>query len=143
MNFEALLYQVSNIQQQFAECNKECEEKSELNAYFGVYKKLFSLIKQVVTSDRDVHWPLRVASVKKSMPIIRKFDAINYLHYASWYLEIIQVGLFELSYLTLFRRFSMGLFTVKDRPGSFNAVTPDLKLEQTIQLGTHRALEAM
>ena len=26
----------------------------------------------------------------------------------------------------------MGLFTVKDRPGSFNAVAIDLKLEQTI-----------
>ena len=27
----------------------------------------------------------------------------------------------------------MGLFTVKYRPGSFNDVAPDLKLEQTIQ----------
>ena len=77
MNFEALLYQASNIQQQFAEWNKECEEKSELNGYFGVYQKLFSLIKQVVSSDREGHWPLRAASLKESMPIIRKFDDIN------------------------------------------------------------------
>ena len=131
INFEALRNQASNIQQQFEDWKKECEEKFELCAYFGVYEKLVFLIRQVVSSDRERNRHLHVASVKESMPILREFDAINYLRYAGWYLDRIQV--LEVTYPSLFRRFSMGLFTVKDRPGSFNAVTPALKLEQTIQ----------
>ena len=90
-----------------------------------------SVIKQIITADREGNWPLHVASVQESMPVLREFDAINYLRYASWYLERILV--LEVPHPNLFRRFSMGLFAVKDHPGSFNAVAPDLKLEQTNQ----------
>ncbi len=64
------------------------------------------------------------------MGILREFDAINYLRYASWYLERIQV--LEVTYPTLYRRFCMGQFVVKDRPGAvFAAVSGDMKLEQS------------
>ena len=36
INVEALRYQANNIQQQFEDWKKECDEKSELCAYFGV-----------------------------------------------------------------------------------------------------------
>ena len=90
-----------------------------------------SVIKQIITADCEGNWPLHVASVQESMPVLRESDALNYRRYASWHLERIHV--LEVTHPNLFRRFSMGLFTIKDHPGSFNAVAPDLKLEQTIQ----------
>ena len=64
------------------------------------------------------------------MKILCEFDAINYLRYASWYLEKIQT--LEETCPALYRHFSMGQFVVKDRAGAmFAAVAEDMKLEQT------------
>ena len=61
----------------------------DLCAYFGAYQKLVSLIKQVVSLDREGNCPLRVASVKESMPILGEFDAINFLReFGYWSLHI-------------------------------------------------------
>ena len=51
---------------------------------------------------RGDNWPLHVRTVKASMGILREFDAISYLRYASRHLERIQV--LEVIYPTLYRR---------------------------------------
>ena len=92
------------------------------------------VIKQMVTADREGNWSLHVAAVKASMEILRAFDCINYLRYASWYIERIEV--LEVEHPAFFSRFMQGQFVVKDREsGKFSAVSPDhadMKLEQTI-----------
>ena len=65
------------------------------------------------------------------MKILRAFDCINYLRNASWHLERIEV--LEVEQPLLFQHFMMETFVVKDREsGKFCAVTPDMKLEQSI-----------
>ena len=64
------------------------------------------------------------------MKILREFDAINYLRYASWYLE--KIRSLEETCPTLYRHLSMGQLVVKDRAGAmFSAVAGDTILEQT------------
>ncbi|MES9884560.1 MAG: hypothetical protein ABW185_27260, partial [Sedimenticola sp.] len=60
-------------------------------------------------------WPLHIATVRESMKIFTVFDCINYLRYASWYLERIEV--MEVEQPMLFRRFMMGQFVIQDREG--------------------------
>ena len=70
------------------------------------------------------------------MKIFCESNAINYLRYASWYLEKIQT--LEKTCPTLYRHFSMGQFVVKDRAGAmFAAVAGDMKLEQTQNRFSH------
>lgn len=128
--FEQVSTAAANLRQQFNAFAQECQEKSELCQYFMNFQKIVAVIKQLITADRDGNWPLHVGTVKASMGILREFDAINYLRYASWYLERIQV--LEVTYPSLYRRFRMGHFVVKDRIGAvFAAVAGDLKLEQS------------
>lgn len=66
------------------------------------------------------------------MKIFSESDALNYLCHGSWYLERTEV--LELTHPTLFRRFMMGQFVVRDKPGGmFCAVSPDMKLKQIVQ----------
>jgi len=48
--------------------------------------------------------------------IPREFDAVNYVRYASWYLERIKV--LEVTNPSLYRRFRIGHFVVKDLAGA-------------------------
>ena len=89
--FEALIGQVKTLHHDFQEFEKECESKSEVCTFFGVWLQLVAIIKNVVASDRDVNWNLHAATVEDSMPIFAEFECINYLRHGSWYLEQIRV----------------------------------------------------
>ena len=65
------------------------------------------------------------------MPTFQQCDSINYLRYASLYLE--KMGQLSDQFPKIYDHFKNGEFVVKGKPGTFNAVTPDMKLEQTIQ----------
>ncbi|KAL8605683.1 hypothetical protein ACOMHN_066285 [Nucella lapillus] len=129
--FETLTGQVEKLHQDFVEFEKECEAKSELCQFFGVWLRMVAVIKNAVVSDREGNWDLYVATVEDSMPIFAEFNCTNYQRYGSWYLE--QIKVLEFTHPELYRRFSMGLWVVKDRPGWFCAVGGDMKVEQTIQ----------
>lgn len=65
------------------------------------------------------------------MKIFAEYDCINYLRYGSWYLE--QITVMEFTHPVLYRRFSIGQWVVRNRPGWFCSVRGDMKVEQTIQ----------
>jgi hypothetical protein len=46
-------------------------------------------------ANREENWQLHFATVSESMKLFTAFDCINYLRYASWYLERIEVLEFE------------------------------------------------
>ena len=115
--FEAIVEQIENLQQDFREFEKECEAKSELCQFFGVWLQLVAVIKNAVVSEREGNWNLLVASVEDSMPIFAEFDCISYLRYRSWYLE--QIKVLEFTYPELYQHFSKGQWVVCDRPGWF------------------------
>ena len=89
------------------------------------------MIEILIAADRDGNWELHVVVVEKLIPVFLEFDSINYLRHASRYLEKIKVLETENPYL--FEKFMRGDFVIKDRPGKFNSVSPDMKQEQTIQ----------
>ena len=129
-SFDNIFKRTAALQKEFDTYMEKCQERSELCKFLMNFQKIKTIIKHFIASDRDGNWPLHVGTVKASMKIFREFDAINYLRYASWYLEKIQT--LEETCPTLYRRFSMGQSVVKDRAGAmFAAVAGDMKLEQT------------
>ena len=109
----------------------ECEAKSELCQYLGIFQKLVRLCKQIIAADRDGDWNLHVGTVDNVMNVFQEFGAINYLRYGSYYLE--KIKKLEIEHPSLHQQFLKGFFVVKERAGSsFSAVAPDMKLEQTI-----------
>ena len=126
--FNLLLSESDAQRLKFEAFVSECEEKSEVCQYLGLFKSIIMVVEQMVTADRECNWSLHVAAVRASMKILRAFDCINY---ASWYLERSEVLEFE--HPELFSHFMQGQFVVKDREsGKFTAVSPDIKLEQAI-----------
>ena len=113
--FDALIEQVEELHCDFREFEKECEAKSELCKFFGVWLQLVAVIKNAVVSEREGNWNLLAATIDDSMPIFAECDCINYLRYGSWYLEQIKVLVF--THPELYRRFSMGQWVVKDHSG--------------------------
>jgi len=129
--FESLIGQMDELDEDFRKFEKECEAKSELCQFLGVWLQLVAVIKNAVVSEREENWNLLVASVEDSMPIFAEYDCINYLRYGSLYLE--QIKVLEFTHPELYRRFCVGQWVVQDRPGWFCAVGGDMKVEQTIQ----------
>ena len=88
-------------------------------------------MKNMVCADCEGNWKLYVKTVKSLIAVFQEFDCINYLLCVSWYLERIRKLEIETAYLC--SKFIQSNFAVKDKPGKFNAVVPDMKLEHTIQ----------
>ena len=70
-------------------------------------------------------------TVEKLFPIFQQRDSINYLRYASFYL--VKMRQLPDEFPEIYDHFKNGEFVVKEKPGTFNAVSLDMKLEQTIQ----------
>ena len=122
----------SKLEEYFEHFLAECSEKSELCRYLQIFQENNArVIKHLVSSDREGNFPLHIAAVRESLPVFLENDCINYLRCGSFYLETTQV--LEANHPQIFRRFMSGQFVVKDKPGFFNAVAPDMKLEQSIQ----------
>ena len=129
--FDALIGQLDELRHDFREFEKQCEAKSEICQFFGVWLKLVAVVTNAIASGREGNWGLHAASVDDSMPIFAECDCINYLRHGSWYLE--QIKVLEFTHPELYSRFSIGQWVVEDRPGWFCAVGGDMKVEQTIQ----------
>ena len=129
--FQIALTMTAELKEEFEVFLEECKEKSEICKYLAVFQEIFKCIKNLVAADRDGDWHLHVEAVRSAMPIFRGFDAINYIRYASFYLEKIQV--LQITHPSLYEKFKLGYFVVRDRQQSyFSSVAGDLKLEQSI-----------
>lgn len=129
--FGSVLIECSDLYEIFHAFLLECESKSELCQYFGVFQMLVQLCKQIVAAEDDSNWHLHVGRRDAAVHIFQEFGALNYLRYGSYYLE--NIKMLEAEHPSLYNQFLRGLFVVKDRDNaSFAAVAPDMKLEQTI-----------
>ena len=83
------------------------------------------------------YWNILASSIKNLravtnlLPLFAECDSINYLRYGSLYLECMRK--LPETHPQVYEQFLLGNFVVKTNPGTFNAVSPDMKLEQTIQ----------
>ena len=63
--FDSLIGEVEGLHQDFLEFEfKECEDKSELCQFFGVWLQLVAAIKHAVGSEREGNWNLLAATVE-------------------------------------------------------------------------------
>ena len=126
--FEALIGQVKKLHHDFQEFEKECESKSEVCTFFGVWLQLVAIIKNAVASERDGNWNMHAATLKILCQSLKNLTALT--------TYVMVRGILNKSRFThpeLYRRFSMGLWVVQHRPGWLCAVGGDMKVEQTIQ----------
>lgn len=81
-------------------------------------------------ADRQSIWNLHVDSIKKSLPVFRIFNRMNYLRNASdYYQDIIALPLEKPE---LYNEFVAGNFIVKRTAVPFTSVGTDQALEQSI-----------
>ena len=89
--FSELFEKSDHIQQMFQSFVEECESKSEVCQYWGVFQQMALTVKHIISSDREGNFALHVASVDKSLPIFRESDSLNYLRYGTFYRESINI----------------------------------------------------
>ena len=89
------------------------------------------LLKVLIASDRKGNWEGHLQAIQSLLPLFIESGSINYVRYASWYLE--KMGKLPHEHPDIYKEFMKGKFVVKTSRGNFNAVAPDMKLEQTIQ----------
>ena len=88
-------------------------------------------MKSLIACDRTGDWQGHLQTVQELLPVFLECDSINYLRYASFYLETTRK--LPQDYPEIYKEFIKGKFAVKTNKGSFNAVSLNMKLEQTIQ----------
>ena len=89
------------------------------------------LLKNYVAADKTGDWERRLMIVEKLIPILEQRGSINYLRYVSFYLEMmpkLPEQIFE-----IYEQFLKVTFVVKSKPGIFNGIASDMKLETTKQ----------
>ena len=106
-------------------------ESSELCRYWNLVIQNIQCLKDLVWADHSGDWECHLQAVQKALPIFAECDSINYQRYGSLYLELMRK--LPESHPEIYREFMKGNFVVKTNTGMFNAVAPDMKLEQTIQ----------
>ena len=83
----------------------------------------------LVASDRDGDWESHIQAVQDLLPTFRECNSLT--RYGSFYLEKIRMLRFE--YPSVYEQFMLEKFVVQTEPGGFKGISPDMKLEQTIQ----------
>ena len=72
---------------EFSEFLRKYEETSKLCKYWNGIVEMTNRLQNLVSADREGNWDNRIQAVRDLLPIFIEADSINYLHYASWYLE--------------------------------------------------------
>ena len=100
----------------------KCAERSNMCKYIIQGLEIINLIEMLIVADRDGNWELHVSVTEMLLPVFT-----NYLRHTSWNVEKIKT-------LKPERRWLYDRFVIKDRKRKFISVSPDMKLEQTIQI---------
>ena len=84
----------------------------------------------LISTDREVDWEGHLQAIQDLLPVFCQTDCISYLRYATWYLE--KERRLDQKHPDIHTEFLGGRFVVQTPVGTFKAVSPDMKLEQTI-----------
>ena len=85
--FEKYKNDIKILQQDFVSFSEKCSEKSEVCRYWDDLINLSTLLKSLIACYRNWDWEGHLQTVQKLLPIFRESDSINYLKYASFYIE--------------------------------------------------------
>ena len=90
--FESVIGQMDEFNEDFHKFETECEAKSELCEFLGVWLQLVAGIKNAETSEGEENWNIHVhvlvVTVDDSMPIFAECDHINYPCYESFKVNV-------------------------------------------------------
>ena len=99
--------------------------------YWNGFIDNVNCIKALIAADRTGDWEGHLDAVENLLPIFRGCDSINYLRYATFYLE--SVRRLPTDHSAIYEMFMKGYFVINESHRKFSGVSPDMKLEQTIQ----------
>ena len=85
--FEKCKNDIKVLQQDFASFSEKCSEESEVCRYWDGLINLLTLLKSLIACDRNEDWEGHLQIVQKLLPVFRVSDNVNYLRYASFYVE--------------------------------------------------------
>ena len=122
---------MTNLREKYLEFSEKCSSNSATCQYWDGIIKLCQMMKNLVAEDRNSDWEAHLQSVQDLLPVFRECDSLNYLRYASWYLE--KMRMLKEEYPSIYDQFMQGNFVLQTEPGGFKANSPDMRLEQTIQ----------
>ena len=127
---ESFLSTSTTMLDDFHEFRREKMEMSETFTFWDRFIQMVGVLKDLVRADREGNWELHLNSVQAALPLFAGCDRINYLRWASLYLE--DMRKLQMDAPEVYENFKSGKFVVKRLEGSFNAVGADMCLEQTI-----------
>ena len=128
--FTACKIQLTELENDFTSFSNE-GEKSQMCKYLNNILYIANLLKDLICADQTGDWEKHSRTVEKLLPVFQQCDSMNYLRYASFYLD--KMRQLPDEFPEIYGHFKNGEFAVKGKPGTFNAVSLDMKLEQTIQ----------
>ena len=105
-------------------------EISPMAAFWQSYLEMFELLLQFQKATKSGNWGLHLDSCEKLLPWFHAYDHHNYARHFSYYWATQQV--LAVTHPTLHQEFVNGNFAINRTPGSFNRISPDQAIEQTI-----------
>ena len=95
-----------------------CSERSKICKHWRGVLKLISLLKGCVAAVRECNWEAHFHTIQRLLPVFCILGSINYLRYASWYLE--KMRKLSEEYPQLCKHFQEGKCFVKTNAGYSN-----------------------
>lgn len=105
-------------------------ESYPMASFWQSYLEMFELLLQFEKSIKSGNWQLHLDSCGKLLTWFHAYDHHNYARHFSYYWATQQV-LAE-KHPQLYEEFANGNFAVNRTPGTFNRISPDQVIEQTI-----------
>ena len=113
---------------EFKRCSIYCSERSEVCRYWEILVDLTTRLNHLIVADRDGGWEAHLRAVPGLLPISReyKFSQIGFMVSRE---NVCPSNRAPRSLPAIHR----GQVVVQTSSGNFSTVSPDMKLEQTIQ----------
>lgn len=105
-------------------------ERSPMASFWQSYLEMFELLMTFQKSIKSGNWLLHLDSCEKLLPWFHAYDHHNYARHFSYYWATQQQ--LPITHPTLHQEFVNGNFAINRTPGSFNRISPDQAIEQTI-----------
>ena len=101
---------------------------SEICKYWEAFLKITCFLKDLIAADWTGNWDAHLLVVQNLLPLFRENDSINFLRYASIYLQ--QMRRLPIHHSETHATFMSRHFIAQQINGSFNLVSSYMKLEK-------------
>ena len=107
-------------------------DTSSMCKYWNGFIDNVNCIKALIAADRTGDWEGHLDTVENLLPLFPGCNNMNYLRYAMFYLE--SMHKLPTDQPAIYEMFIKGYFVINGSHRKFSGLSPNMKLEQTIQL---------